>query len=103
MPSDATRRGAGVADRAGLENRCGGNATEGSNPSLSALFQHDLVTSCSCKRLRGLLVWWKPICETFCGNRALSNAGYEKGFPTCLARPTNVPDTGPPHEWWTPS
>jgi hypothetical protein len=30
------RRGAGVADRAGLENRCGGNITEGSNPSLSA-------------------------------------------------------------------
>jgi hypothetical protein len=25
-----------VADRAGLENRCGGNITEGSNPSLSA-------------------------------------------------------------------
>jgi malonyl-CoA/methylmalonyl-CoA synthetase len=29
-------RGAGVADRAGLENRCLGNQTEGSNPSLSA-------------------------------------------------------------------
>jgi hypothetical protein len=27
-----------VADRAGLENRCGGNLTEGSNPSLSAFF-----------------------------------------------------------------
>ena len=25
-----------MADRAGLENRCGGNITEGSNPSLSA-------------------------------------------------------------------
>jgi hypothetical protein len=25
-----------VADWAGLENRCGGNVTEGSNPSLSA-------------------------------------------------------------------
>jgi hypothetical protein len=33
---DARRRGAGVADRAGLENRCRGNPTEGSNPSLSA-------------------------------------------------------------------
>src|SRR5262249_42942454 len=32
------RRGAGVADRAGLENRCRGNSTEGSNPSLSAPF-----------------------------------------------------------------
>ncbi len=30
------RRGAGVADRAGLENRCGRKLTEGSNPSLSA-------------------------------------------------------------------
>ena len=26
-----------MADRAGLENRCGSNATEGSNPSLSAV------------------------------------------------------------------
>src|SRR5262249_2065407 len=30
------RRGAGVVDRDGLENRCTGNRTEGSNPSLSA-------------------------------------------------------------------
>ena len=30
-------RGARAADWAGLENRCGGNVTEGSNPSLSAL------------------------------------------------------------------
>ena len=30
------RRGARVADWAGLENRCRGNSTEGSNPSLSA-------------------------------------------------------------------
>ena len=30
------RRGAGVVDRDGLENRCAGNRTEGSNPSLSA-------------------------------------------------------------------
>src|SRR5215510_278685 len=30
------RRGARAADRAGLENRCLGNQTEGSNPSLSA-------------------------------------------------------------------
>ena len=33
---DEWRRGAGVVERAGLENRCGGNSTEGSNPSLSA-------------------------------------------------------------------
>src|SRR5579871_4649116 len=33
------RRGAGVADRAGLENRCGACTTEGSNPSLSALLK----------------------------------------------------------------
>ncbi len=30
------RRDAGVVDRDGLENRCTGNGTEGSNPSLSA-------------------------------------------------------------------
>ena len=32
------RRGAGAVERGGLENRCGGNSTEGSNPSLSASF-----------------------------------------------------------------
>ena len=31
-----TRKDAGVVDRDGLENRCTGNGTEGSNPSLSA-------------------------------------------------------------------
>src|SRR5262245_52954951 len=31
-----SRRGAGVVDRDGLENRCTDNRTEGSNPSLSA-------------------------------------------------------------------
>jgi hypothetical protein len=30
------RRGAGVVDRDGLENRCTRKGTEGSNPSLSA-------------------------------------------------------------------
>ena len=34
--ANAIWRGAGVADRAGLENRCGRKLTEGSNPSLSA-------------------------------------------------------------------
>src|SRR5262245_5947631 len=33
----SVRRGAGVADRAGLENRCDRKITEGSNPSLSVL------------------------------------------------------------------
>ena len=32
----ALRRGAGVVERDGLENRCGRKPTEGSNPSLSA-------------------------------------------------------------------
>ena len=32
------RRGAGVVERGGLENRCGCKLTEGSNPSLSAIF-----------------------------------------------------------------
>ena len=32
----AKRKDAGVVDRDGLENRCTGNGTEGSNPSLSA-------------------------------------------------------------------
>jgi hypothetical protein len=30
------RRGAGVVERDGLENRCTGNRTVGSNPTLSA-------------------------------------------------------------------
>src|SRR5207248_7274648 len=34
------RRGARVVDRDGLENRCTGNRTEGSNPSLSAKPRH---------------------------------------------------------------
>lgn len=33
------RRDAGAAERTGLENRCGGNSAEGSNPSLSATIQ----------------------------------------------------------------
>ena len=33
----ALRRGAGVVERDGLENRCGRKPTEGSNPSLSAI------------------------------------------------------------------
>lgn len=33
------RRGARVAEWGGLENRCGGNFTGGSNPSLSAIKQ----------------------------------------------------------------
>jgi hypothetical protein len=31
-----SRRGAGVVERDGLENRCTGNRTVGSNPTLSA-------------------------------------------------------------------
>ena len=34
--TSTTRKDAGVVDRDGLENRCTGNRTEGSNPSLSA-------------------------------------------------------------------
>jgi hypothetical protein len=30
-------RGAGAADRGGLENRCGGDSTQGSNPCPSAI------------------------------------------------------------------
>ena len=33
------RRGAGVVERGGLENRCGRKSTQGSNPCLSAIFQ----------------------------------------------------------------
>ena len=32
------RRSAGVAERNGLENRCGGDSTQGSNPCSSAIF-----------------------------------------------------------------
>ena len=34
---DNRRRGAGVVERGGLENRCARERTEGSNPSLSAI------------------------------------------------------------------
>ena len=34
------RRGGRVVEGGGLENRCGGNSTEGSNPSLSATSSH---------------------------------------------------------------
>jgi hypothetical protein len=33
----SSRRGAGAADRGGLENRCGGDSTQGSNPCPSAI------------------------------------------------------------------
>ena len=33
-----SRRSAGAAERDGLENRCGGNSTQGSNPCSSAIF-----------------------------------------------------------------
>ncbi len=39
MPRSTTpemRRGAGVVERGGLENRCRGDSTVGSNPTLSA-------------------------------------------------------------------
>jgi hypothetical protein len=36
------RRGAGAAEQAGLENRSGGNSTVGSNPTLSAIYRHQL-------------------------------------------------------------
>ena len=35
---DVRGRDAGVVDRGGLENRCGGDPTQGSNPCLSAIF-----------------------------------------------------------------
>ncbi len=35
-----TRRDAGAAERDGLENRCGGDSTQGSNPCPSARFFH---------------------------------------------------------------
>ncbi len=34
-----SRRGAGAAERGGLENRCAFAGTEGSNPSLSAIYR----------------------------------------------------------------
>lgn len=38
-PKDV-RTDAGVVERGGLENRCASNGTQGSNPCLSATFQH---------------------------------------------------------------
>ena len=37
-PHLVSRRGAGVVDRGGLENRCACKRTVGSNPTLSAIF-----------------------------------------------------------------
>ena len=34
-----SRRSAGVVERDGLENRCGGDSTQGSNPCSSAIAQ----------------------------------------------------------------
>lgn len=34
--NDNHRRSAGAVERDGLENRCGGNSTQGSNPCSSA-------------------------------------------------------------------
>ncbi len=39
-----SRRSAGAAERDGLENRCGGNSTQGSNPCSSAILFFNLVT-----------------------------------------------------------
>ncbi len=39
IQADLTRRGAGVVDRGGLENRCARKRTEGSNPSPSASYK----------------------------------------------------------------
>ncbi len=58
-------RGAGAADRAGLENRCGSNPTEGSNPSLSARERTGPAMSCSCKDLRGPLFSPRGVVKTF--------------------------------------
>ena len=38
-----SRRSAGVVERDGLENRCGGDSTQGSNPCSSAIAQFDEV------------------------------------------------------------
>jgi hypothetical protein len=45
-PSWPDRRGAGVAEQAGLENRNTRKGIEGSNPSLSASFGFVLVRCC---------------------------------------------------------
>src|SRR5690554_2952833 len=39
----ASRRGAGAVERGGLENRCTGNRTVGSNPTLSAICPRESV------------------------------------------------------------
>jgi hypothetical protein len=57
-----------VADWAGLENRCGGNVTEGSNPSLSAKKKNVIVT---CLHLQGLTtpaIVTEAGCEKICVN-----------------------------------
>ena len=40
------RRGARAVEWDGLENRCGGNSTQGSNPCLSASYKLKIMKSC---------------------------------------------------------
>ena len=44
-PELRSRRGAGVVERGGLENRCGCKPTQGSNPCLSAIDLFRSITS----------------------------------------------------------
>ncbi len=67
-PGPKPRRGAGVVERGGLENRCGGDSTQGSNPCLSATSLHtqSLPRAFASGFCRALPLW---ACETLplCG------------------------------------
>ena len=61
----SARRDAGVVDRDGLENRCTGNCTEGSNPSLSARTLLKFLNACNLPGLNVLLCIGYVLNQTF--------------------------------------
>ena len=63
------RRDAGAVERGGLENRCARKRTEGSNPSLSAIYPHHLSQKipAPCKRRH---------CRGYCGSMLFMLVGF---------------------------
>ncbi len=59
------RRGAGVVERGGLENRCPFTGTQGSNPCLSATHHFHSVLLIASQPLMGLFCWFIYIPSCF--------------------------------------
>ncbi len=66
-----TRKGAGVVDRDGLENRCTLTGTEGSNPSLSAKYHRKMEKIPVSSLLAGIFL--------FCPGEEYRGFGYVSG------------------------